>query len=176
MNAFVSNYAIELNWTELHRTKLAYNRPPYTKRFICNDNELTTIKRAPPNVIMQNYLASYDTPRHFDWLCILQIHNMLRASHTPHTKRRDWTAFRNLNLRRKLRKPPHIKGRRMSPLCRDKTDGNYLEFQLMSTRRESLRWCATYWIQLIAVLRELMSLKLNMATFSNCIFSVGNQL
>ena len=36
------------------------------------DHELTTIKNVPPNVIMQNYLVSCDTPRHFDSLYILQ--------------------------------------------------------------------------------------------------------
>ena len=65
---------------------------------------------------MQNYLASCDTPQYFDWLYILQMNNLLRAScKTAHTKRRDWTAIRNLNLRRKSSrtscKPPHTKRR-----------------------------------------------------------------
>ena len=49
--------AIELNRNELQRTKQARNRPPYTKRFICDDCKLTTIKNAPSSVIIKNYLA-----------------------------------------------------------------------------------------------------------------------
>ena len=56
--------AIELNINELDRTKLAFNRPMYTKR------SSAMIKNAPPSVIVQNYLGSNDTSRHFDWLYI----------------------------------------------------------------------------------------------------------
>ena len=76
--------------TELQRTELACNRPPHIERFICDDHELTAINNAPPSVIMQNYLVSCDTPQYFDWLYILQVYNLLRAScKTAHTKQRD---------------------------------------------------------------------------------------
>ena len=85
-----ADQATRSNLTELQITELTCNRPPYTKRFICDDHELTTIKNHPPSVIMQNYLASCDTPQYFDWLYILQMNNVLRAScKTAHTKRHD---------------------------------------------------------------------------------------
>ena len=74
------NDSIELNRNKLHSTKVAFNRFPYTKRFICDYCELTTIKIAPASVFMQTYLVSLNTTQHFDWLYMLPMNNMLRAS------------------------------------------------------------------------------------------------
>ena len=46
----------------------------------------TTIKNTPPNVIMQKYLAPCETSRHFDWLYILPMNDIVQPScKTTHT-------------------------------------------------------------------------------------------
>ena len=49
----------------LQRTKLA-----------CKLDQYATMKNDLPSVITQNYLASCDTTRYFDWLCILLMNKV----------------------------------------------------------------------------------------------------
>ena len=60
-NTTNSSKKLNVNRTELYRTKLACNKTPYSKPFICDDRQLTTIRNAPSSVIMENYLAPCDT-------------------------------------------------------------------------------------------------------------------
>ena len=52
----------------INRTRLAYLRPQYINRFICNDHKLATVKITPPSVVVENYLVPCDTTEHFDRL------------------------------------------------------------------------------------------------------------
>ena len=67
---------IDLNITELHRVKLACNRPSHTEGFICDTHKLSNIENAPPSVIMQNYSVPRNTTQHSDWPYILPMNNI----------------------------------------------------------------------------------------------------